>query len=523
MSGSRLVLPSQQPVQATGLPYAGGQLFFYLTGTSTLTPTYADSALTTPNTNPVILDSAGNAGSVFLNPSIVYKVALFDVNNNLIWTYDPVYPFADAGVAQSITFAGTSTGTANAQILNGLSSFTNGQIIEWTAGFTNTGAMTLSAFQVYQVGPGGPQVLTGNEVQVGGTYFSIFLSALNSNAGGFQQTTSSLSFTQPPGTNNNENATTAFVTAAIPTQAVGGRLTLSSGVPVLSGAVSAAATIVYTPYVGSQIPVWNGTSWNVQSFAEISQALSDATHSPAAAVANTLYDMFVWVNAAVVTLSRGPAWSNATTRALSLSRINGILTNSGSITNGPAANFGVYVGTIATDSGAATVTFNPQPAAASAGPTGGAWLGLWNQYNRVPLAVQAQDSKASWAYAANTWRQADASVNNQITFISGNAEDSVITQYMCETLQSASGTNQPFIGIGLDSVTAVVIGGAGTQVNSSGSVTVSVQYAGAPVLGQHYFAAMEATSGSVTFYGVLNGGPSVGGGQSMQLSAQLKF
>lgn len=219
MSGSRFVLPSQQPLQATGLPYAGGQLFFYLTGTSTLTPTYADSSLATPNSNPVVLDSAGNAGSVFLNPSIVYKVVLEDSDNNLIWTYDPVYPFADAGVAQNITFAGTSTGSANAQILNGLSSFTNGQIIEWTAGFTNTGAMTLSTFQMYQGGTGGPQVLTGGEVQVGTTYFSIFLSALNSNAGGFQLTSSNLSPTQLSGNNSTANANTAFVTAAIAAQA----------------------------------------------------------------------------------------------------------------------------------------------------------------------------------------------------------------------------------------------------------------------------------------------------------------
>lgn len=155
---------------------------------------------------------------MFLNPSIVYKVSLFDVNNNLIWTYDPVYPFADAGVAQNITFAGTSTGSPNAQILNGLSSFTNGQIIEWTAGFTNTGAMTLSVFQMYQGGTGGPQVLTGGEVQVGTTYFSIFLSALNSNAGGFQLTASNLSPTQAPGNNSTANANTAFVTAALAAQ-----------------------------------------------------------------------------------------------------------------------------------------------------------------------------------------------------------------------------------------------------------------------------------------------------------------
>jgi hypothetical protein len=190
MAGSRLVLPSQQPVQSTGLPYAGGQLFFYLSGTSTPTPTYSDSALTIPNANPIILDSAGDAGNVFLNPGLVYKVVLEDVNGNLVWSFDPVNPFAPGTVSGAI-WGGVSTGVANAQIV-AASTFSAqpGQSIEFVAGFTNTGAMTLNAgtgqLQVYVPTLSGPMLLSGDEITTGNTYTVIYNPNLNSGAGGFQ-------------------------------------------------------------------------------------------------------------------------------------------------------------------------------------------------------------------------------------------------------------------------------------------------------------------------------------------------
>jgi len=55
---------------------AGGQLFFYITGTSTLKDTYADSALTVPNANPVILDAEGRVPDIFLAEDQAYKVIL---------------------------------------------------------------------------------------------------------------------------------------------------------------------------------------------------------------------------------------------------------------------------------------------------------------------------------------------------------------------------------------------------------------------------------------------------------------
>lgn len=78
----------QQFIDQNGAPYAGGFLYSYTAGTSTPQQTYTDATGLTPNTNPVVLDSAGRA-NIWLGAG-TYKLALYDVNNNLIFTEDQV-------------------------------------------------------------------------------------------------------------------------------------------------------------------------------------------------------------------------------------------------------------------------------------------------------------------------------------------------------------------------------------------------------------------------------------------------
>jgi hypothetical protein len=290
MSGSRFVLPSQQPIQATGLPYFGGTLGFYLTGTSTPTPTYQDSGLSIDNLNPLPLDSAGNIGNVFLDPTIVYKVVLEDSAGDLIWTYDPVYPFADAAIS-GITNAGTTAGSADAQILNGYSTFSNGQIFEWTAGYTNTGAMTLSGFQVYQPGPDGPQVLTGSEVTVGTTYFSIWLSALNSDAGGFQ-------LTSPLGI----SPAIGPALQASTTGAAAGLLGLNFG--QVHFAATSTTAVALVPKGGAYLTI-AGVDYPVPSGGVAATITSTYVNGVAATAltASTLYYVYAFMLAGVLTLN----------------------------------------------------------------------------------------------------------------------------------------------------------------------------------------------------------------------------
>jgi microcystin-dependent protein len=105
--GIRYSEPNVYEIDQNGVPLIGGQLFFFVTGTSTPLSTYADVNLTIPNPNPIVLDSNGRAGSVFLTQAQAYKVQLFTANPNPavvstpsdpqgteIWTEDPVGPAA---------------------------------------------------------------------------------------------------------------------------------------------------------------------------------------------------------------------------------------------------------------------------------------------------------------------------------------------------------------------------------------------------------------------------------------------
>ena len=292
-----------------------------------------------------------------------------------------------------------------------------------------------------------------------------------------------------------------------------GRLTLTSATPVLSSAVLAAGTMYFTPSGGNSAPVWNGSSWVSLPLPDISALLRDVTYSPAAAVAGGNYDWFAWQpTSGSWALSRSPIWTNTTTRALALARVNGLLTNASPITNGPAAGYGLYVGTSVCDAGGATVTFNPNPSPASTGPALGAWIGLWNQYNRVSVSAQAQDSKASWAYNTAAFRAVDASNNNRITAITGAAEDSPLVSYSGAITSSVFATC--FVGIGVNSTTSPsgVIGGVN---DATGGNSITATYAGAPFLGQQYYQALEAGGGSGT--------QTWSGGLNMQLSAQLRY
>jgi hypothetical protein len=80
-------------------PLSGGLMYFYQSGTDTPKDTYSDSALTTPNSNPVVLSSSGVLPSVFLSGS--YKVVLTDKDGvqQPSWPRDPVSSVVETAFA----------------------------------------------------------------------------------------------------------------------------------------------------------------------------------------------------------------------------------------------------------------------------------------------------------------------------------------------------------------------------------------------------------------------------------------
>ena len=81
--------PKLQFFASDGTPLAGGKLYTYAAGTTSPLTSYASYGTSTPNTNPIILNSRGEA-SVWLG-DLAYKFALYTPDNVLIWTVDNIY------------------------------------------------------------------------------------------------------------------------------------------------------------------------------------------------------------------------------------------------------------------------------------------------------------------------------------------------------------------------------------------------------------------------------------------------
>lgn len=75
----------------SGVPLTGGLLYTYLAGTTTPATTYTSNLGSTPNTNPIVMDSAGRCPSeVWLNSGTNYKFVLKTSTEVLIGTWDNV-------------------------------------------------------------------------------------------------------------------------------------------------------------------------------------------------------------------------------------------------------------------------------------------------------------------------------------------------------------------------------------------------------------------------------------------------
>lgn len=275
-----------------------------------------------------------------------------------------------------------------------------------------------------------------------------------------------------------------------------GRLTLTSATPVMTTSVAAATTVYYTPYAGNIVPIFDGTDFALTAFAELSQTTADATKSPAACAANSNYDLFVWNDAGTIRCTRGPAWTNDTTRSAGTALVmtNGIFLNNASIANGPAASRGTYVGTIRTN-GTSTVDY----VFGTTGAGGGmATFGVWNGYNRVDVRTMVADSTDSWTYSTTVIRAANNSATMRVNAVRGLNEDGMQAEFS----SIAGPIDAARCGIGVDSTTA--FSGSSGYWPPAGLTAASVaKFSGLVGLGYHFVSALEFVNGASAnvFYG----------------------
>ena len=99
-------VPKIQFFAANGEPLVGGKLYSYAAGTTTPLVTYTDQAATSANTNPVILDSRGEA-SVWLGTG-PYKLRLTTATDVDIWTVDDIYSEGAQSMQELLSASGSS-------------------------------------------------------------------------------------------------------------------------------------------------------------------------------------------------------------------------------------------------------------------------------------------------------------------------------------------------------------------------------------------------------------------------------
>lgn len=294
-------------------------------------------------------------------------------------------------------------------------------------------------------------------------------------------------------------------------QPVGGRLTNAALTPVNNAGAAGALAHFYTGYKGRGMPLWDGIGWaNVDPGADLTQLLTDATKSPAGAVASTCYDIFGWLDTSgVVTVpraTRGAAWTVNTAGASArgaanlLTMTNGLLTNAGAVTNGPGAGLGTYLGTIYVNAAGTGIDF------IHGGLNTAAFLGVWNYHNRVLNTERVVDSAADAAYNGVV-QQSGAQVYNKVSYVVGVAEDNLWAANQTIVTTGAAAGNGASIGIG-DNVTTAYDGvlsevlAAGAAAQTASLHCHYTKPAGDLVAGYNFLASCEASVAAAANFNV---------------------
>lgn len=507
---------------ANGNILAGAKMYVFDAGTTTPTDCYTSSALSVAHPNPLVADSGGLFDEAFFAAG-TYKIrfttsadaTVWEVDNYTVEASGSQVDFPTAVKTANFSVSADDRGTVflcDASGAPGLNIICSADSEELTDGFPffvvnigATGSATIQGNGSQTVDGAASQDITTQYGSVG--YVSRgaagWQSVMKSNLGDFITPVSFAS----------------SITFASGSSIVGGplidpsgRLTLTSGTAVLTSDVTAATTLYFTPYKGNRIALYNGTGWTVGAFSEVSQALSDGSKSPAAASPSTVYDVFGWLDGTTFRATRGPAWSSATSRGTGagtseLELLHGVWVNKVAITNGPAAQRGVYLGTIQTSAtgtnGQLNMMFAP---AAAAGGTANR-LDVWNAHNRLPIFSTVRDSTDTWSYATTTWRASNGNNNNRVSFVVGLAEEPISARAMSMGTTSSSGS-KIHAGVGYDSTSVdSSLSGPQTFASSSGNAHSNAIYSGFPGIGSHYLQWLEIGNGTAsTWYGD-NGDP----------------
>lgn len=261
----------------------------------------------------------------------------------------------------------------------------------------------------------------------------------------------------------------------------GGRLTLTSNVPVTSADVVGATTVYYTPYMNDRIELWNGFFWQLIQFTQQSLALGTLT-------SGLPYDVFGFLSSGALALEM-LAWSTATARSVNVTQQDGRLCKQTDKTR-------LYLGTFYT-----TATTTTEDSVAK--------RFLFNEYNRQQRRLFIQDA-TSHTYNVASWRQWNATAADQLAVMVGIYEASLLIDVLASITAAVTG-NFGSVSIGLDSTTALAIANTGVTNGNTGIIRGANGIVIPTGLGFHTLTAIEfgnatnaPTFADVTLNGFIN-------------------
>lgn len=158
--GALSPVAKQQFFDNNGNLAVGFKLYTYTTNTTTPLATYTDAALTTPNANPIILDSRGEC-VIYLQDAL-YRYVLKDASDATIWTRDgiasPLYQGALGGtspiIVANVAALNTLTGMSNDALATTLGYYTDNDGGHGTYRYDSTSTATVNGGTVINASGG---------------------------------------------------------------------------------------------------------------------------------------------------------------------------------------------------------------------------------------------------------------------------------------------------------------------------------------------------------------------------------
>lgn len=272
------------------------------------------------------------------------------------------------------------------------------------------------------------------------------------------------------------------------------RASVVSGDPNPTTDQNAKANVYVMPDGGNTLPLWGGSAFSAQTFAELTAALS-ATYQ----TATNVYDVYIFSDSGTIRAGFGVAWTSATSRGTGAGTAetevaNGVMVNKNSMTvrNGAssytvAARYGTVVGTISPST-------NGQLE----------WTRLkreiCNRYNTLPAgmltcpAYNNNNTEDTWTQNSGSYASANGGTGSRLTWVQCTPQVPDIT---CHAVSKTTQYCQ--FGAGIDSATNPS-GQMGYLYTAYSGDLARCNNKGLPLAeGLHYAELLVQTSGSMVF------------------------